>query len=52
MQKSNGLDAGKLAKAVAAVLNGSGGGRADFAQGGGLGKANLDAATKKIPSLL
>ena len=50
VQKNNGLDAGKLAKAVAAELKGSGGGRADFAQGGGQGKLNLAEATKKIPT--
>jgi alanyl-tRNA synthetase len=50
--KPKGLDAGKLAKAAAAELNGSGGGRPDFAQGGGEGRARLDALVKKLPSLL
>ncbi len=50
--KPRGLDAGKLAKAAAAELNGSGGGRPDFAQGGGEGKSRLDALIKKLPGLL
>jgi alanyl-tRNA synthetase len=50
--KPNGLDAGKLAKSAAAELNGSGGGRADFAQGGGEGNARLQALLAKLPSLL
>jgi alanyl-tRNA synthetase len=50
--KPKGIDAGKLAKAVAAELGGSGGGRPDFAQGGGQGKDKLQAVVEKIPSLL
>ena len=50
--KPKGIDAGKLAKAAAAELSGSGGGRPDFAQGGGEGFAKLEALVKKIPSLL
>lgn len=48
VQKTNGLDAGKLAKTVATELKGSGGGRADFAQGGGQGRENLASAIKKL----
>jgi alanyl-tRNA synthetase len=47
-----GLDAGKIAKAVALEINGSGGGRADFAQGGGQGKEKLNALLLKLPSLI
>lgn len=50
--KAKGLDAGKLAKAAAAELGGSGGGRPDFAQGGGEGNAKLQALVQKIPSLI
>jgi alanyl-tRNA synthetase len=50
--KAKGLDAGKLAKAAAAELGGSGGGRADFAQGGGEGNAKLQALVQKIPTLI
>ncbi|MCB4755735.1 MAG: alanine--tRNA ligase [Elusimicrobia bacterium] len=50
--KEKGLNAGQLAKAVAQELGGSGGGRADFAQGGGQGKENLQSILKKIPSLI
>ncbi len=50
--KPRGFDAGKLAKAAAAEMGGSGGGRPDFAQGGGEGFAKLDALVEKIPSLL
>jgi alanyl-tRNA synthetase len=50
--KPRGLDAGKLAKSIAGQLGGSGGGRPDFAQGGGQGKSNLDAVLKKFPDLL
>jgi len=48
--KPKGLDAGKLAKAASSELGGSGGGRPDFAQGGGEGFAKLDALVKKIPT--
>lgn len=50
--KSKGLDAGQLAKKVAAELGGSGGGRADFAQGGGQDKAKLEQVVKKLPDFL
>ena len=50
--KDRGLNAGQLAKAVAAELDGSGGGRPDFAQGGGQGKDKLQAVLKMIPSLI
>lgn len=50
--QAKGLNAGQMAKIVAAELGGSGGGRPDFAQGGGQGKEKLDSVLKKIPSLL
>lgn len=46
------VNAGQLAKAMAAEMGGSGGGRPDFAQGGGQGKDKLDALLKKIPALI
>jgi alanyl-tRNA synthetase len=50
--KEKGVNAGAIAKAAAAELGGSGGGRPDFAQGGGQGKDKLQALLKKIPSLI
>ncbi len=50
--QAKGFNAGQMAKSVAAELGGSGGGRPDFAQGGGHGKDKLDAVVKKIPSFL
>ena len=50
--KEKGINAGTLAKSVAKDLGGSGGGRPDFAQGGGQGKENLSAAVKNIPKYL
>jgi alanyl-tRNA synthetase len=46
------VNAGNIAKAAAAELGGSGGGRPDFAQGGGQGKDKLEALLKKIPQLI
>jgi alanyl-tRNA synthetase len=46
------VNAGAIAKSVAAEIGGSGGGRPEFAQGGGQGKDKLTAAIKKIPDLL
>jgi alanyl-tRNA synthetase len=44
-------DASAIAKAVAAALNGSGGGRKDFAQGGGEVPADLQAFEKQLVEL-
>ncbi len=49
---AKGFDAGKLAKAAADEMQGRGGGRGDFAQGGGEGRSKLDALIKKLPELL
>lgn len=46
------VNAGTIAKAAAAELGGSGGGRPDFAQGGGSGREKLEILIKKIPSLI
>ena len=45
------FNAGTFAKNVALELGGSGGGRLDFAQGGGQGKEKLETVIKKLPSL-
>ncbi|MFN0118126.1 MAG: alanine--tRNA ligase [Elusimicrobiota bacterium] len=50
--QKNGWDAGKIAKAVAGQIQGSGGGRGDFAQGGGQSKTKLDEMVKKLPLIL
>lgn len=42
------LDAGTLAKELARSMEGSGGGRKDFAQGGGKNPAGLEEALKKL----
>ena len=42
------LDANFLAKEMAKYLNGSGGGRPDFAQGGGKDPSRLEESLKKI----
>lgn len=44
------VNAGAIAKKIAAELTGSGGGREDFAQGGGLGKDKLDVVLKNLPN--
>jgi alanyl-tRNA synthetase len=47
-----GVDAGKIAKAFAATINGSGGGKPDFAQGGSKDLSNLSNAIKNAQELL
>ena len=44
--------AGKLIKGIAAIVDGSGGGRADFAQAGGKNPDKLDDAVAQVPHLL
>jgi alanyl-tRNA synthetase len=48
LAKDKTLDAGGLAKELAKALGGSGGGRSDFAQGGGKDPARLDIALEEI----
>jgi alanyl-tRNA synthetase len=46
------VHAGELAKAVAALLDGSGGGRPDLAQAGGKSPEKLAAALAKVPAIV
>jgi alanyl-tRNA synthetase len=46
------LHAGQLAKAVAALVDGSGGGRADLGQAGGKSPEKLAAALEQVPALV
>jgi alanyl-tRNA synthetase len=46
------LDAGKIVKAAAAMVDGSGGGRKDLAEAGGKNSAKLDEAIQAIPRLV
>jgi alanyl-tRNA synthetase len=46
------LHAGELAKAVAALVDGSGGGRADMAQAGGRSPQKLPDALTQVPRLV
>ena len=46
------IKAGDLAKELAKLLNGSGGGKPDFAQGGGKDAAGLGAALEKISGII
>ena len=46
------VKAGDVVKAAAQAMGGSGGGRPDFAQGGGQGRAKLAAVLKRIPELI
>ncbi|MHB9155204.1 MAG: alanine--tRNA ligase [Endomicrobiales bacterium] len=47
-----GYHAGKIAKNFSALIEGSGGGKPDFAQGGGKNPSKLDAALQKAPEIL
>jgi alanyl-tRNA synthetase len=46
------VHAGKLAGEVAKLVDGSGGGRPDFAQAGGKAPEKLHEALKKVPEIL
>ncbi len=46
------LRAGELVGAIAAQVGGRGGGKPDFAQGGGNNPAALDAALAQVPELV
>jgi len=50
--KDKGWNAGKIAKNVAGELGGSGGGRPDFAQGGGQDKKKLESVLNKLTELV
>ena len=43
-----GVNAGSIAKDLARLIDGSGGGRPNFAQGGGKAPDRLDSALKKL----
>jgi alanyl-tRNA synthetase len=49
---AKGIDAQELARGFASELGGSGGGRKDFAQGGGARPQNLNTAVEKIKELI
>jgi alanyl-tRNA synthetase len=46
------LHAGKMAKSLASILGGGGGGRPDFAQAGGKKVENLDQAIEALPEII
>jgi alanyl-tRNA synthetase len=46
------LDAGKIVKAAAAIVDGSGGGRKDLAEAGGKNPAKLDESLQAIPGIV
>ncbi len=48
----NRLDAGKIVKAAAAILEGSGGGRKDLAEAGGKNAEKLDESLRAVPSIV
>jgi alanyl-tRNA synthetase len=47
-----GYAAGKIAKNVSTLIGGSGGGKPDFAQGGGKDASKIDSALAKLPEML
>lgn len=49
---ARGYHAGKLIKALAEVIGGGGGGRADMAQAGGTYAGNLEMALARVPELI
>ena len=50
--REHGLHAGKIAKAFAAKIGGSGGGKESFAQGGGKAGLNFKEVLESFPSQL
>jgi len=46
------LDAGKIVKEAAAIVEGSGGGRKDLAEAGGKNAAKLDESLQAVPSIV
>ncbi len=49
---TNRLDAGKIVKAAAAIVEGSGGGRKDLAEAGGKNPEKLDESLRAVPSII
>jgi alanyl-tRNA synthetase len=49
---TNKLDAGKIVKAAAAILEGSGGGRKDLAEAGGKNPSKLDESLAAVPGIV
>jgi len=49
---TNRLDAGKIVKAAAVMVEGSGGGRKDLAEAGGKRPEKLDESLKEVPSII
>ena len=49
---SKGLDAGALIRQVAPLIGGSGGGRQDFAQAGGIKPENFTLAFEKLSAII
>jgi len=49
---TNKLDAGKIVKQAAALVDGSGGGRKDLAEAGGKNPAKLDESLQAVPSIV
>ena len=49
---TNKLDAGKIVKQAAALVEGSGGGRKDLAEAGGKNPAKLDESLQAVPSII
>ncbi|HTG62621.1 MAG TPA: DHHA1 domain-containing protein, partial [Terriglobia bacterium] len=49
---TNRLDAGKIVKAAAAIVDGSGGGRKDLAEAGGKNPEKLDESLRSVPSIV
>jgi alanyl-tRNA synthetase len=49
---TNRLDAGKIVKAAAAIVEGSGGGRKDLAEAGGKNPEKLDESLRSVPSIV
>jgi alanyl-tRNA synthetase len=46
------LDAGKIAKAAAVIVEGTGGGRKDLAEAGGKNPAKLDDCLRAVPAIV
>ncbi len=49
---TNRLDAGKIVKAAAAIIEGTGGGRKDLAEAGGNNPAKLDESLRAVPTIV